>query len=137
MARLYLLDTNIVSQLAKSPHGVLAERVMRVGVDNVVTSVVVACEVRYGVAKKNAQTLAKQIDAVLGAMQIKPLVAGVEVEYAAIRVSLEKKGTPIGNNDLLIAAHARFLGAVCVTDNDHEFRRVHGLVVENWLTRTP
>jgi tRNA(fMet)-specific endonuclease VapC len=58
------------------------------------------------------------------------LIAGI---YASIRAALEKKGTPIGAHDMLIAAHARALDAVCVTDNVAEFRRVPALVVENWL----
>jgi tRNA(fMet)-specific endonuclease VapC len=53
--------------------------------------------------------------------------------YASIRVALEKKGTPIGAHDMLIAAHARALDAVCVTDNVSEFKRVPALRVENWL----
>lgn len=48
-------------------------------------------------------------------------------------MSLEKRGTPIGAHDLLIAAHARALGAVCVTDNVAELRRVPALKVENWV----
>ena len=55
--------------------------------------------------------------------------------YAAIRVALEKKGTPIGAHDMLIAAHAhaRATNAVCVTDNLAEFKRVPALKVENWV----
>jgi tRNA(fMet)-specific endonuclease VapC len=61
------------------------------------------------------------------------LESDVERIYAAIRVALEKRGTPIGAHDLLIAAHARALDAVCVTDNVSEFKRVPALEVENWL----
>ncbi len=53
--------------------------------------------------------------------------------YATIRVTLERKGTPIGAHDMLIAAHARAIEAVCVTDNVAEFKRVPALRVENWL----
>jgi tRNA(fMet)-specific endonuclease VapC len=53
--------------------------------------------------------------------------------YAAIRAALEKKGTPIGANDMLIAAQARAMKAICVTDNMAEFKRVPSLRVENWL----
>ncbi len=135
MARLYLLDTNIISQMVRSPDGPVSEQLIRVGVDNVITSVIVACELRYGVAKKNSSALSRRVDSVLRTLLIKPFEPGVEAEYAAIRVALEKKGTPISELDKLIAAHARFLGAVCVTDNESEFRRVPGLVVENWLIR--
>jgi tRNA(fMet)-specific endonuclease VapC len=57
----------------------------------------------------------------------------VDHEYARIRADLEKRGLPIGPNDLLIAAHARLLGLVLVTDDTEEFARVPGLQVENWL----
>jgi tRNA(fMet)-specific endonuclease VapC len=69
----------------------------------------------------------------MGALTIKPLESEVERVYASIRVALEKKGTPIGAHDMLIAAHARALDAVCVTDNVAEFKRVPALKVENWL----
>ncbi|MCY4484514.1 MAG: PIN domain-containing protein [Spirochaetaceae bacterium] len=57
--------------------------------------------------------------------------------YGEIRSELERIGRPIGYNDLLIAAHARFLGATLVTHNTDEFRRVPGLVVEDWLVDGP
>jgi tRNA(fMet)-specific endonuclease VapC len=57
----------------------------------------------------------------------------LERVYAAIRVAIGRKGRPIGAHDMLIAAHARALDAVCVTDNVSEFKRVAALKVENWL----
>ena len=133
MPTLYLLDTNTLSNLIRQPQGLVAERIEEVGEENVVTSVVVACELRYGAAKRASRRLTKQVEAVLAALTIRPLEADVERVYAAIRVALEKKGTPIGAHDMLIAAHARALDAVCVTDNVAEFRRVPTLKVENWL----
>jgi tRNA(fMet)-specific endonuclease VapC len=99
----------------------------------VFTSVVVACELRYGAAKRGSKRLTRQVEAVLGAMTIRALESDVERVYASIRVALEKKGTPIGAHDMLIAAHARALDAICVTDNVSEFNRVPALRVENWL----
>jgi tRNA(fMet)-specific endonuclease VapC len=133
VARLYLLHTNVLSHLVHQPHGVVAERIADVGEANVLTSVIVACELRYGAAKRGSRRLTRQVEAVLGALTIRPLESEVERVYASIRVSLEKKGTPIGAHDMLIAAHARALDAVCVTDNVAEFRRVPALKVENWL----
>ena len=129
----YLLDTNTVSHLIRSPQGLVAERIAAVGEGNVLTSVIVACELRYGAAKRGSRRLTKQVEAVLGALAIRSLESDVERVYAAIRVALEKKGTPIGAHDMLIAAHARALDAVCVTDNVAEFKRVPALRVENWL----
>ncbi len=133
MARLYLLDTNILSHLVRQPQGRVAERIVDVGEANVLTSVIVACELRYGAAKRGSRKLTRQIEAILGALTIRPLESDVERVYASIRVTLERKGTPIGAHDLLIAAHARALDAVCVTDNVAEFKRVPALRVENWL----
>lgn len=133
MSRPYLLDTSTLSHLIRDPRGRVASRIADVGEANVFTSVIVACELRYGVAKRGSRRLSKQVEAILGAMVIRPLESGVEAEYAAIRVALERKGTPIGAHDLLIAAQARALYATCVTDHVAEFRRVPGLRVENWL----
>ena len=133
MARPYLLDTSILSHLIRQPQGIVAARIAEVGEANVLTSVIVASESRYGAAKRGSRRLTRQIEAVLGAMTIRPLESDVERVYASIRVALEKKGTPIGAHDMLIAAHARAIDAVCVTDNVSEFTRVPALKVENWL----
>ena len=130
----YLLGTNVLSQLVRHPQGPVAARIAEVGDDRVFTSIVVACELRYGAAKRRSIRLTRQVEAVLGAMRIAPLEAGVDHHYGVIRWALERKGTSIGANDLLIAAHARALRAVCVTANVSEFKRVPGLKVENWLT---
>lgn len=133
MATLYLLDTNTLSDLIRRPQGRVADRIEEVGEQNVLTSVIVACELRYGVAKRRSRRLTNQVEAVLSALTVRSLESDVERIYASIRVALEKKGTPIGAHDMLIAAHARALDAVCVTDNLAEFRRVPSLKVENWL----
>ena len=133
MARLYLLDTNILSHLVRRPQGPVVEHIADVGEANVLTSVIVACELRYGAAKRGSRRLTRQVEAVLSAMTIRPLESDIERVYASIRVALERKGTPIGAHDMLIAAHARAIDAVCVTDNIAEFKRVPALRVENWL----
>jgi tRNA(fMet)-specific endonuclease VapC len=129
----YLLDTSTLSHLICQPQGTVAQRIAEVGEANVLTSVIGACELRYGAAKRGSRRLTKQVETVLAALIVRPLESDVERIYAAIRVALEKKGTPIGAHDMLIAAHARALDAVCVTDNVAEFKRVPALKVENWL----
>lgn len=133
MPRLYLLDTNILSHLVRQPQGPVADHIADVGEANVLTSVIVACELRYGAAKRGSRKLTRQVEAVLSAMTIRPLESDIERVYASIRVALERKGTPIGAHDMLIAAHARAIDAVCVTDHVAEFRRVPALKIENWL----
>jgi tRNA(fMet)-specific endonuclease VapC len=121
------------SHLVRQPQGPVAARIAEVGENVVLTSVVVACESRYGALKRGSKRLTRQVEAVLGAMAILPLEAAVDRHYTAIRTALERKGTPIGAHDMLIAAHARYVGATCVTGNIAEFRRVPALKVENWL----
>jgi tRNA(fMet)-specific endonuclease VapC len=131
----YLLDTNILSDLIRHPQGTVAAKIREVGEDRVCTSLIVAAEIRYGCLRKASDRLTAQANAVLGALTILSLEAPVEEDYAVIRHELEADGTPIGPNDLLIAAHARSLGLVLVTANVNEFARVTNLTVENWLLR--
>ena len=129
----YLLDTNIVTDLIRNPSGSVAQRILRVGQDTVCTSIIVACELRYGAAKKGSERLSSRVAALLDQLTLLPLAAGTDHEYALIRDQLERAGTPIGPNDLLIAAHARALGLTLVTANVGEFARVSRLEVQNWL----
>ena len=129
----YLLDTNVVSDLIRNPQGRSAAKVAAVGEDNVCTSVIVTAELRYGAAKKRSSRLTRQLEEVLSVLDVVRLESPADEIYGSIRVGLERQGTPIGGNDLLIASHALALEATLVTDNEREFRRVDGLKVENWL----
>ena len=131
----YLLDTNIISELARNPSGPVARRIALVGADSIATSVIVASEIRFGVLKRGSPRLTQRLGIILGQIEILSFDSDAIEHYADIRLRLERSGTPIGPNDLLIAAHARTLGMVVVTDNDREFGRVADLEVENWLTR--
>ena len=97
------------------------------------TSVVVACELRYGARKKGSAALTDRVEQLLGSLRVIPLEPGVDRIYAEIRTALESAGRPIGANDLMIAAHALDRGLVLVTGNVDEFGRVPGLAVENWI----
>jgi tRNA(fMet)-specific endonuclease VapC len=129
----YLLDTNIVSTLVRDPHGRVADRIKAIGEPNICTSIIVAAELRYGTTKKASPRLSAQVEAVLGAIDTLPLDSPADEIYGAIRTQLELADTPIGGNDLLIAAQAIALDHTLVTDNDKEFARIDGLRVENWL----
>ena len=134
----YLLDTNAISQLVRNPAGSVAAR-YRIEEKNpdsiILTSIIVACEARYGIAKNYSAWLEQRADELLARIPAEPLGAGAENEYARLRADLERRGQVIGQNDMLIAAHALALDAILVTDNTREFRRVKGLRVENWLRR--
>ncbi len=133
----YLLDTNILSDLIRQPAGRIRDRIAECGEERICTSIVVASELRFGAAKKGSARLTAQMEAVLGAIGVLPLDEPADRHYAEIRQALEQAGTPIGGNDLLIAAHALALGRTLVTANEGEFRRVPGLMVENWLAEEP
>jgi tRNA(fMet)-specific endonuclease VapC len=130
---LYMLDTNIVSALARNPHGPVTHRIAAVGPDAICVSIITAAELRYGCAKKGSAKLLAQIEAILESVQVLALDVPADTEYGGIRSELEAAGKPIGPNDLFIAAHAYALQAVLVTANVAEFSRIRGLRVENWL----
>ena len=69
----------------------------------------------------------------LSALEILPLEPPADERYAEIRHHLARQGTPIGPNDLLIAAHALAADLTLVTANTREFERVPSLRVDNWL----
>ncbi len=129
----YLLDTNILSDLIKHPTGIVARRIATGSEDAVCTSIVVACELRYGAAKKGAPVLSERIGQLLTTIDVLPLEEDADQKYGEIRAALEKAGTPIGANDNMIAAHALSQGLTLVTDNMGEFSRIPGLKLENWL----
>ena len=133
MSQTWLLDTNILSDLVRNPMGRVAENIRRCGETNVRTSIVVAAELRFGAAKKNSQRLTTQLEAILAVIEILPLTPPADHTYGSIRAALESAGTPIGGNDMLIAAHALASDCILVTDNEREFSRVEGLSIENWL----
>ena len=133
MSMRFLLDTNIVSDLVRHPRGRIADRIERVGEQQICTSIIVAAELRYGAAKKGSERLTRQLEIVLSAIDVLALEAPTDALYGELRAQLERTGRPIGANDLLIAAHALALGHTVVTDNEREFARIDGLQVENWL----
>lgn len=130
---LYMLDTNIISDLIKNPQGKAAQRIAKVGEDKVCTSIIVAAELRYGCAKNGSKRLIKAVEDLLGELTVLPFDVPADTDYGSIRAKLEVAGRPIGGNDLLIAAHACAVEATVVTANTDEFERVRGLKVENWL----
>ncbi len=129
----YLLDTNILSDLVRHPQGMVTARITKAGEYSICTSIVAAAELRYGAAKSNSAKLADRVDLILSALEILPLEVPADHQYAALRHHLTRQGTPIGPNDLLIAAHALASDLTVVTANVGEFSRVSGLKVENWL----
>ena len=138
----WLLDTNILSHAIRNPTGPLAIRIQQISAqtpESICTSLVVECELAFGVQKlgssRLASSLASKIETMLQFVAPRTMDSSLTPHYANIRAHLERVGTPIGPNDTLIAAHALALDCTLVTDNEAEFRRVPGLRVENWLSK--
>jgi len=132
----YLLDTNILSDLVHHPRNGTAARQLALvrthGGQDISTSIISAAELRYGVAKRGSTRLARQVETVLGALHVLPFEAPADVIYGRLRTDLERRGQPMGGNDLLIAAHALAAQLTLVTD-DRGFARIPELLRENWL----
>lgn len=128
----YLLDANILSQPIYEPLGHVAGRIRRLE-HLVCTSIVVAAELRFAAAKAGGRDLRSKVEELLLSLDIRPLESPADRLYAELRVDLERQGTPIGANDMLIAAHALALNCILVTDNQREFGCIKHLRVENWL----
>ncbi len=133
---LYLLDTNIISDMMRNPAGRAAQGARKRGrldgTVGIVTSVVVQCELLYGLRRAGSARWQHQYRATLDSMDVLPLDTDAAAAYASLRTQLESAGTPIGPMDTLIAAHALALDATLVSA-DSEFARVPGLKLENWL----
>jgi tRNA(fMet)-specific endonuclease VapC len=129
----YLLDTNIcIYALKNRPTEVLA-RLREVGRAAVSISVITLLELRQGAEKsQQAESNHARLDLFLAPMKILPFDEESALEGARIRAHLERRGTPIGDLDSLIAAHALARDLVLVTNNLREFERVPGLRTENW-----
>jgi len=129
----YLLDTNICIYIAKRRPPCVLSRLERLRPGDVGMSSVTYLELVYG-AWKSQQAAANlaRLEELRGIIPVQPLDVGAARDYARIRTDLEKRGSPIGAYDLLIAAHALSLGLILVTNNVREFARIHGLRLENW-----
>lgn len=129
-----MLDTNIVSALLRSPLvGPVRDRLVAFGPERVCISIVTSAEIQFGFAKRPSARLERNLGLLLSSMPILAFEPPADLRYGEIRAELERRGTVIGANDLLIAAHALALDLPLVTANIREFSRVPDLRVENWL----
>ena len=133
MSLRYLLDTNICIYIAKQRPPKLAERFANLAAGSVAMSLVTFGELRFGAEKST-----RRDESLLTLGRLTELIPVLELNaaageaYGSLRAKLEKAGTPIGNNDLWIAAQALSLGVTLVSNNTDEFKRVPELVLENW-----
>ena len=129
----YLLDTNACVDYLSGRYPAVIARLQRAGPADLGLSAVVVAELRYG-ADRSARPKDNhaRIDALVAEIPSLEFDLESAAAYGRLRTRLEAKGTPIGPNDMLIAAQALSRNLVVVTDNVREFRRVRGLKVENW-----
>lgn len=134
---LYMLDTDTCIFLMRGESPSLESKVQSVALAHQVMSVVTFAELTYGVLassgakrKQNQQVL----DSLALHLSVLDWPQSAAQHYAEIRLDLKKRGAQLGAADLMIAAHARALGAFVVTNNTKDFGRVKGLQVENWMT---
>jgi tRNA(fMet)-specific endonuclease VapC len=132
MAVRYLLDTNIASYAIKGNFPAVRQHLLKVAMREVGISVVTEAELRFGVARlPQALKLGSAVEEFLLRVEVLPWDSQAARKYARLRAALEKHGQPMGNLDLMIAAHALANEVILVT-NDRVFRRVEGLKIEDW-----
>lgn len=130
----YLLDTNICIYIAKEKPQSVLYKFEHTKVGEVGISIITYGELLYGAQKSQHPKMAfKKIEELTSIISPIPMNTEVGECYGNIRSKLEKKGLPIGNNDLWIAAHAISLNLTLVTNNMKEFSRVPHLKIENWV----
>jgi len=129
-----MLDTNICIYIINARPPSVIERFRSFAIGDIGLSVITLAELEYVAAKslqpgRNREAL-KQF---ILPLEVAAFDAEATTAYGRVRTALERRGTPIGAMDLLIAAHAVSLGVTLITNNKREFARVPGLRVENWV----
>ena len=129
----YMLDTNIIAYIRNQRPESVLRHFSRYQPEDLCISAITMAELEYGVCKSTLPDQNRQaLLMLLSRIRIVPFDENAAREYGMIRDDLTKKGTPIGANDLLIAAHARAVGVTLITNNVREFERVENLSIENW-----
>lgn len=130
----YLLDTNICIYIAKQKPVTVMKKFEKLEVGEIGMSIITFGELLFGAKKSHfpdqAHNKLIELSTLIPVLELNNKVAE---HYGDIRANLEKKGKPIGNNDLWIASHARSMEVILVTNNSKEFKRVPNLEIENWV----
>lgn len=129
----YMLDTNICIFAIKHRSDVVIKKILSLEPEELCISAITYAELMHGVEKSMAVGRNRvALSLFLSPITILDFDGKAAEEYGRIRAALEKKGTPIGPMDMLIASHAKAEGLTLVTNNTREFNRVEGLDVEDW-----
>ena len=129
----YLLDSNVCIDFLTGRFPQVTSRIQNLLPEDLCLSSIVVAELRYGADKSaKARRNHELLNVLTAEIPSRDFDTAAAATYGKVRAALEKKGQPIGPNDMLIAAHALSLGLVLVTDNVGELKRVRGLKLENW-----
>ena len=129
----YLLDTNICIYVIKRRPEALLDRFNSHAAQLAISSITLA-ELLHGAEKSTApQRMISVVENFCSRLEVLAYGSKAAQHYGQIRAALEMRGTPIGVNDLHIAAHARSEGLTLVSNNLREFQRVEGLLLDNWV----
>ena len=134
MALKYLLDTDTLSFVVSNRHPEVRKTFLEHAHESGI-SVITYAEALFGARKKNAVKLESLIGVFCDMIEIRPFTDVTASAYADIRAQLESDGTPIGALDMEIAAAAKSIDAVLVTNNTQHFSHVKGLRIENWVAK--
>ena len=130
----FMLDTNIIAYAKNNRPESVLQHLTQYRPEDLCISAITMAELEFGVCNSSRPDQNRMaLLLFLSRISVLPFDADAAREYGMIRADLTKKGTLIGANDLLIAAHARSLGLTLVTNNTREFDRVENLRVENWV----
>ena len=131
----YLLDTDTFSEMVKGLNPRILKRMESLETGDAALSVVTRGEIAYGLqASSPKPSVRRRIDRLLEGIDTLPLDIEVAIHYGLRRAHLRRIGTPIGPNDLWIAAHALAAKLTLVSNNTSEFARVPKLKLENWVS---
>lgn len=129
----YMLDTNMCIYAQKNISQVI-KKIKNSFQYGVAISSITLAELEFGVqASANIEKNTIALYKFLSIIEILDFDSSAATEYGKIRADLKRKGTPIGNMDMLIAAHAKSEDLIVVTHNTREFERVEGLQLEDWF----
>lgn len=129
----YMLDTNMCIYAQKNIPQVI-EKIKDNFQYGIAISSITLAELEFGVqASANIEKNTIALYKFLSIVEILDFDSSAATEYGKIRADLKRKGTPIGNMDMLIAAHAKSEDLIVVTHNTREFERVEGLQLEDWF----
>ena len=128
-----LLVTNICITIINAKPPTVLERFKHYQLGEIGLCSVVAAELAFGVAKSGSARNRQALEMFLAPLTILPFDEHASWAYGDLRAELERRGTPIGSLDTMIAAHALNLQATLITNNTREFAQVSGLHIDNWV----